>query len=78
MSERACIHCGSTAAELRPYGPKGAWLCFACMKASPDRERDAVAAYQQQLAAASAASTNARVFIGTKAGPYPAPPESKP
>ena len=30
MAERACCHCGDTAAELRPYGPNGAYVCFEC------------------------------------------------
>lgn len=35
---RSCIYCGSTEAELRPYGPNGADICFSCMKASPERQ----------------------------------------
>lgn len=33
-----CHYCGTTEAELRPYGPSGSPLCFPCLKADPARE----------------------------------------
>lgn len=47
--------CGATT-DLRPYGPGGAPICFPCMKATPERERQAEANFGAQLAAAEAIS----------------------
>ena len=35
-----CCYC-SKPGDLRPYGPKGAPICFDCMKATPEREEEA-------------------------------------
>lgn len=67
----ACIYCGKGEPErpLRPYGPGGAWLCFPCMKETPDREAAAHAAFDALLNAAGAMTPV--VAIGTSAGPQP-------
>ena len=43
VKPRACCICYRPASErpLRPYGPRGADICFPCMKESPEREREA-------------------------------------
>lgn len=61
----ACIYC-RTRADLRPYGPRGAFLCFSCMKAEPEREAEAFRQFAAQLEAAGR-----RAVIGHEAGPYP-------
>jgi hypothetical protein len=66
----ACCYCGTTEADLRPYGPKGAWLCFPCMKATPEREREAEANFGALLDAAAAVGGNV-VTIGNEDGPRP-------
>ena len=53
--------------ELRPYGPKGAWVCFDCMKASPEREAEA----HRQFAAQLDNTPGPIVVIGEKTGPRP-------
>ena len=52
--------------ELRPYGPKGAWLCFGCMQSSPEREEEAHRQLGQQLNAAGPVA-----IIGEPTGPRP-------
>jgi hypothetical protein len=73
----SCCYCGlhendidqrdGDPAELRPYGPKGAWLCFNCMKSSPEREASAKDAFVAQLDACGSVA----VVDGTNVGPYP-------
>ena len=63
----ACIHCKTDQAELRPYGPNAAWLCFACMTATPEREAAAKAMFIAQLEAAGPVAV-----VGSEVGPYPA------
>ena len=65
-----CHYCG-TADGLRPYGPGGTPICFPCMKAAPDRERAAEAAYGALLDANEAISSTGAVVIGGDAGPQP-------
>lgn len=61
-----CCHCPATS-DLRPYGPKGAMICFDCMKASPEREDEA----KRQFGAQLNASGPVAVLDGTSVGPYP-------
>lgn len=70
---RACIHCGSSDTELRPYGPAGADVCFACAFQTPEREAEARRqfALQSEAAEAHAARTDGVVVIGEDCGPYP-------
>lgn len=61
-----CHYCNEPG-NLRPYGPKGAMICFACMKASPGREAEAKRRFGLQLAACG----DVAVIDGSQAGPYP-------
>ncbi len=61
-----CYVCGTTK-DIRPYGPHGSMICFACMKASPDREREAGLQFGTQLAACG----DVAVIDSTGVGPYP-------
>lgn len=71
-----CCYCnraeGECGAELRPYGPGGAWLCFDCMTASPDREAEAARQFHAQVDAAGQGSDV--VVIGEQTGPRPLDP----
>lgn len=73
-SHVTCHYCRMPG-ELRPYGPNGAWLCFHCMIASPEREAAAKAVFGAQLDAAGP------VAVATRDGPVPQPlttPASRP
>lgn len=75
MSARQCIHCGSSDTELRPYGPDGADVCFACAMQSPEREAETRRQFALQLnEAAAVALTCGVVVIGADCGPYPTMP----
>lgn len=59
---KTCCECGEIA-ELRPYGRKGAMICFECgMKARYTTERE----YLRQMGACGDVA-----IIGEEAGPYP-------
>lgn len=62
-----CIYCQSALKELRPYGPKGAWICFSCMKDTTDREREA----KKQFLLQTEACNGVAVIDGSTVGPYP-------
>ena len=56
-----CCYCGLTigqldqqgdTVELRLYGPNGAWVCFCCAMATPERERQTELNFEAQLNAA--------------------------
>jgi hypothetical protein len=64
--ERACCYCSTSAEELRPYGPKGAWVCFKCAMGTPEREAEAGRNFGMQLEAAGPVAV-----IGEEVGPYP-------
>lgn len=79
MSTRTCSSCGGedtftghsggdSKSELRPYGPGGALICFACMKATPEAEAQAGAAFGALLDAGEAMSPTATTML-TNAGP---------
>lgn len=53
--------------ELRPYGPKGAFICFDCMISSPEREAEAKRQFGAQLDACG----DVAVVDGSHVGPYP-------
>ncbi len=53
--------------ELRPYGPKGTWLCYDCMVASPEREVEAKKQFGAQLDACG----DIAVVDGSNTGPRP-------
>jgi hypothetical protein len=73
MSANVCHYCGPTDRELRPYGPGGSTICHPCMKASPEREAAAWAAFDA-LSDASAEIGTGVVAIGEPDGPRPFDP----
>ena len=62
---RACDYCGADK-EIRPYGPRGERICFACAFATPERKRETEQAFSTQLAACGEFAV-----AGTEAGPVP-------
>ena len=66
LEMRKCCYCGSKDKELRPYGPKGADVCFECAMESPDRQREARIMFANQLDACRDVAV-----IGSDVGPYP-------
>lgn len=66
-----CFYHGATDAELRPYGPGGAPICFPCMKADSERERAAGAVFGAVLGAAEAMSPVGVAVVGRESGPQP-------
>lgn len=78
MPERRCHHChapSSPEVELRPYGPGGAFVCFPCATATPEREAQTAAAFGALLDANSAVSPSGVVAIGAQDEPRPFNPE---
>lgn len=69
-----CHYCGPTDRELRPYGPGGSTICHPCMKATPEREESAKAAFGALLDGSAAISTTGVVAIGEASGPRPFDP----
>jgi recombinational DNA repair protein (RecF pathway) len=65
-----CAQCKNPDEEVRPYGPKGSWICFPCMKASPELEEECKKNFIAQLNGAAAVS-NGIVVIGESTGPRP-------
>lgn len=61
-----CCHCG-TAGDLRPYGPRGAMVCFPCAMDAPERKAETERNFATQLDAAGPVA----VIDGTERGPYP-------
>jgi hypothetical protein len=66
-----CHYCGSTEAELRPYGPGGAQVCFPCAMETPEREAQAKGAFGSLLDASDAISPVGVTLIGQASGPQP-------
>ena len=62
-----CHYCPATN-DLRPYGPKGAMVCFPCAMASPERKAEAEHNFVTQLNASGPVAC----IDGTEVGPYPA------
>ena len=67
---RKCYYCGTTTKELRPYGPKGADVCYPC-GTSPEHEQETKAAFGALLDANTAISPLNVVVIGSDEGPQP-------
>ena len=63
---KACYYCDKSG-DLRPYGPKGAMVCFPCGTATPEREAEMRRNFAAQLDAAGPVA----LIDGTEAGPYP-------
>ena len=62
-----CYYCKKNG-DLRPYGPRGAMVCFDCAMATPEREAEAEYHFGVQLDAAGSVA----LIDGSGAGPYPA------
>lgn len=62
-----CYYC-DTPDDLRPYGPKGAMVCFPCAMETPERKAETERNFSSQLDAAGPVA----LLDGTEAGPYPA------
>lgn len=62
-----CHYCQKTG-DLRPYGPRGAFVCFQCAMSTPERKAETGRNFGAQL---EACGPNA-VIDGTGVGPYPA------
>ena len=67
---KCCHYCSDEKADLRPYGPNGAYVCFKCAMATPEREKQTGAMFMSQLDAAAKAG-NGLISFGTDAGPVP-------
>ena len=62
-----CHYCDESS-DLRPYGPRGAFVCFDCAMSTPERKAETENAFSQQLHA----SGDVALIDGTEIGPYPA------
>lgn len=62
-----CHYCEKTT-DLRPYGPRGAMVCFSCAMSTPDRKSETERNFGFQLEAAGPVAC----VDGTEVGPYPA------
>lgn len=62
-----CHYCDKTS-DLRPYGPRGAMVCFCCAMSTPERKAVTKHNFSMQLNAIAGPA----VIDGTEAGPYPA------
>lgn len=56
--------------DLRPYGPRGEWVCFKCALATPEDKAATEAAFGSQLNSAIDAG-NGIAIAGSEVGPYP-------
>lgn len=70
---RSCHYCGTTDDDLRPYGPRGSWVCFPCATATPERNTAAQRAFGALLDANAAVSETGAVLL-TGDGPVPFEP----
>lgn len=66
VTTRTCYVCGTTK-DIRPYGPRGSMICFACMRADSKREAEAKTQFLTQLEACG----DVAAIDGTDIGPYP-------
>lgn len=62
-----CHYC-DTSDDLRPYGPKGAMVCFTCAMKTPERKLETEQQFTTQLNACAGPA----VIDGSNVGPYPA------
>lgn len=65
-----CHYCATTEKELRPYGPGGAWVCYPCATATPEREQEAAQGFGALLEAAGTIGGGVAT-IGHTDGPRP-------
>lgn len=68
--DRKCCYCAQTEDEMRPYGPGGAWVCFACAT-SPDRMDETRRQMDRAFDEAAAASELGGIVLGHPDGPQP-------
>lgn len=68
MSTLVCCVCGQSEAEMRPYGPGGAPICFPCAT-RPENQAAAERQFMEQFEAA--ALKTGGVAVLTKEGPKP-------
>lgn len=66
---RTCYLCapGAAKTDLRPYGPRGEWVCFACAFATPERQAQTEQSFSAQLESSGPVG-----IIGEETGPRPA------
>lgn len=62
-----CVYC-SKDNDLRPYGPKGSMVCFACAMSSNERKAETERNFVAQLEVCGPVA----LIDGTHIGPYPA------
>ncbi len=62
-----CHYCQTTS-DLRPYGPGGSMVCFACAMQTPERKEETKRNFAVQLYA----SDGPACIDGTEVGVYPA------
>ena len=60
-----CFYCSKTGKEMRPYGPRGANICYSC-GTSPEHQAETARNFDAQLDAAGRVSV-----IGEESGPRP-------
>lgn len=61
-----CHYCETTS-DLRPYGPRGAMVCFDCAMSTPERAEETTRNFHAQLLACGRVA----VIDGSHVGPYP-------
>lgn len=61
-----CHYCDKTD-NLRPYGPRGSMVCFACAMSTPERKAETERNFGAQLEACGPDA----VIDGSGVGPYP-------
>lgn len=66
MFTNACHYCRKPS-DLRPYGPRGAMVCFRCAMATPERKLETERNFAMQVDACGSVA----MIDGTEVGPYP-------
>ena len=61
-----CFYCKKDDGDLRPYGPKCAFVCFACAMETPEREKETTENFKVQFKGSGPDNV-----IGTSVGPFP-------
>ena len=68
---KQCYDCGTDEEELRPYGPKGEWVCFTCAFTTPEAKAATENQFSSQMSAAELADERGVSVIGIEVGPIP-------
>ena len=66
LPTECCHYCEQFEKEMRPYGPKGAWVCFKCAMETPERKTQTEQNFGAQLEASGPVT-----LIGEETGPRP-------